>query len=345
MEFTIDQIAGIIDGEVVGDGKKKVSQIKGIEDAKEGSISFLSNPKYESFIYSTKASAVIVARDFKPAKEISTTLIKVSDPYLSFTSLLEEYEKISSFQKSGKEDPVFVGEQSTYGDNIYLGAFSYIGKNVKIGDNVKIHPQVYIGDNSIIGNNCIFYPGVKVYSGTKIGNHCTLHAGAVIGSDGFGYAPQKDGSYKKIPQLGNVILEDHVDIGANTTVDCATLESTVIKKGVKLDNLVMIAHNVEVGENTVVAAQSGISGSTKIGKKVIIAGQVGVVGHIKIGDGVILTAQSGVSKDVPNNETIFGSPGFEKGPYMRSYAVFKKLPDVMRRIQELEQKILNLPTK
>ncbi|XOV91326.1 MAG: UDP-3-O-(3-hydroxymyristoyl)glucosamine N-acyltransferase [Bacteroidota bacterium] len=342
MEFTVNQISAIIGGEVVGDGNQKVSQINGIEDAKKGAISFLSNPKYEPFVYTTEASAVIVSKDFTPAKDVKATLIKVDNPYLSFTSLLEEYEKISSFQKNGIEQPVFIGDKSSYGDNVYLGAFSYIGENVKIGDNVKIHPQVYIGDNTTIGNNCIFHPGVKIYAGTKIGSFCTFHSGVVIGSDGFGFAPQENGSYKKIPQLGNVIIEDHVDIGANTTVDCATFESTIIRKGVKLDNLVMIAHNVEIGENTVMAGQSGISGSTKVGKQVIIAGQVGSVGHIKIGDGSILAAQSGISKNVGEGETMFGSPAFEKGAFMRSYTVFRKLPDVMKRIQELEQKILNL---
>lgn len=342
MEFTVDQIAGIIGGEVLGDGSRKVSRIQGIEEAGDNAISFLSNPKYESFVYDTKASAVIVSREFTPSKEIQTTLIKVDDPYISFTSLLEEYEKITSFQKTGIEEPVFIGNDSTYGENVYLGAFAYVGHNVKIGKNVKIYPQVHIGDNTTIGDNCIFYSGAKVYAGTKIGSYCTLQAGAVVGSDGFGFAPQPDGSYKRIPQLGNVILEDHVDIGANTTVDCATFESTIIRKGVKLDNLVMIAHNVEVGDDTVMAAQSGISGSTKVGKHVVIAGQVGVVGHIKIGDGVILAAKSGVSKNVPDNETIFGAPGFEKNAYMRSYTVFRKLPEVLKRIQELEQKILNL---
>lgn len=342
MEFTVNQISAIIGGVVEGDGQQKVSKINSIEDASEGAISFLSNPKYEPHIYSTKASAVIVSKDFTPTKDISATLIRVDDPYLSFTSLLEEYEKITSFLKEGIEEPVFIGEKASYGDKLYLGAFSYVGKNVKIGNNVKIHPQVYIGDNTTIGDNCIFHAGVKIYAGTKIGSYCTIHSGAVIGSDGFGFAPQKDGSYKKIPQLGNVILEDHVDIGANTTIDCATFESTIIKKGVKLDNLVMIAHNVEIDQNTVVAAQTGISGSTKVGKQVIIAGQVGVVGHIKIGDGVIIAAKAGISKNVPDGETMFGAPAFEKGAYMRSYTVFRKLPDMMKRIQELEQKVLNL---
>ncbi len=346
MEFTVEQISALINGELVGDGQQKVHKISGIDDASPGSISFLSNPKYEHFVYETNASAVIVSKNFKPTKDFNTTLIKVDDPYLSFTALLEEYEKLTSFQKEGIEEPVFIGDQSKYGEKAYIGAFSYIGKNVFIGNNVKIHPQVFIGDNTTIGDNCILHPGVKIYAGTKIGNYCTIHAGTIIGSDGFGFAPQKDGSYKKIPQLGNVILEDHVDIGANTTIDCATFESTIIKKGVKLDNMVMIAHNVEIGNNTVVAAQTGISGSTKIGKQVIIAGQVGVVGHIKVGDGVIIAAKAGISKDVPAGETMFGAPAFEKGSYMRSYIVFRKLPEVMKRIQELEQKILNLsPTK
>ena len=274
-----------------------------------------------------------------------TTIILVEDPYLSFTALLEEYHKVVSFQKIGVEEPSFIGENSKCGDNIFRGAFSYIGNNVTVGNNCKIHPHVYIGDHVTIGNNTILHSGVKIYANCKIGNHCVMHAGAVIGSDGFGFAPQKDGSYKTIPQVGNVIVEDHVDIGANTTVDCATFESTVIKRGVKLDNLVQIAHNVEVGENTVIAAQAGISGSTTIGKNCVIAGQAGIVGHITIGDKITIAAQSGLSKSVDKQGAVFlGSPGFEIADYKKSYVIFRRLPDLLNRIKELEQKILNLPT-
>ena len=342
MEFTVNQIAAIINGKVDGDGDQIVSKVGSIENAANGSISFLSNQKYEPHIYETEATAVIVSNGFNPSKKLKTTLIRVEDPYLSFTALLEEYEKITSFLKEGIEDPVHIGEKTTVGEKIYMGAFAYLGNNVKVGNNVKIHPHVFIGDNTTIGDNCILHSGVKVYSGTKIGNYCTLHSGAVIGADGFGFAPQQDGSYKKIPQLGNVILEDHVDVGANTTIDCATFESTIIREGVKIDNLVMIAHNVEIGKNTVMAGQSGISGSTKVGKQVIIAGQVGSVGHITIGDKAILAAKAGISKDVGEGESVFGAPAFEMNKFMRSYAVFRKLPDVTKRIQELEQKILNL---
>lgn len=345
MEFKVSQIAHILNGEVQGDGNKSINKLGGIEDAEEGSISFLSNPKYESFIYTTKASVVIVKKDFVPKENLATTIILVEDPYLSFTALLEEYHKVISFQKVGIEEPSFIGENSICGDNIYRGAFSYIGSNVSIGDNCKIHPHTYVGDHVSIGDNTILYPGVKIYANCKIGSHCVMHSGAVLGSDGFGFAPQKDGTYKTIPQVGNVVVEDHVDIGANTTVDCATFESTIIKSGVKLDNLVQIAHNVEVGENTVIAAQAGISGSSTIGKNCIIAGQAGIVGHITVGDKITLAAQSGLSKSADKEGAVFlGSPSFEIADYRKSYVIFRRLPDLMNRIKELEQKILNLPT-
>ena len=345
MEFKVSQIAHILNGEVQGDENISINKLGSIEDAGEGSISFLSNPKYESFIYSTKASVVIVKKDFVPKETLATTIILVEDPYLSFTALLEEYHKVISFQKVGIEEPCFIGDNSICGERIFRGAFSYIGSNVSIGDNCKIHPHVYVGDNVIIGDNTILHPGVKIYANCKIGSHCVMHAGAVLGSDGFGFAPQKDGTYKTIPQVGNVVVEDHVDIGANTTVDCATFESTIIKSGVKLDNLVQIAHNVEVGNNTVIAAQAGISGSTTIGKNCIIAGQAGIVGHITVGDKITLAAQSGLSKSVDKEGAVLlGSPGFEIADYRKSYVIFRRLPDLMNRIKELEQKILNLPT-
>jgi len=345
MEFSLEQVAAILNGSIIGSTDKKVNTISNIEEAKEGSITFLSNPKYEPFIYKTQATAVIVNDDFEPKEELSTTLIKVKNAYSSFTALLEEYQKIISFQKNGIEQPSFILESAEYGENLYLGAFAYLGEKVRVGKNVKIYPQAYIGDNVQIGDNTIIYPGVKIYANCLVGNHCTIQAGAVIGSDGFGFAPQEDGTYKTIPQIGNVILKDKVDIGANTTIDCATFDSTIIEKGVKLDNLIQVAHNVEIGENTVIASQTGISGSTKVGKQSILAGQVGLVGHIKIGDHVIIAAQSGVTKNVPDKTTIMGSPAYDKMDYVKSLVIFKKLPEMQKRINALEEKILNLATE
>lgn len=345
MKFSLEQVATILGGEIEGNKDISINTISSIEEGKEGSISFLSNPKYEQYLYTTKVSAVIVNKDFTPKEKVSASLIRVKDAYSSFTALLEEYQRILSFQKSGIEEQSFLASSAKHGEGLYLGAFAYVGENASIGNNVKIYPHVYIGDNVSIGDNTILHSGVKIYANCKVGSHCTFHSGVVIGSDGFGFAPQEDGTYKTIPQVGNVVIEDHVDIGANTTVDCATFESTIIRKGVKLDNLVQVAHNVEIGENTVVASQTGISGSTKVGKQVILAGQVGLVGHIKIGDGAIVTAQSGVSKNLANGAVFMGSPAFEKGQYLKSVVLFRKLPDMMKRIQELEEKLLNLPSE
>lgn len=342
MEFSIEQIATILQGKIVGETNKSVDTISNIEEAQEGSITFLSNPKYEPFIYKTNATAVIVNDDFEPREPIKATLIKVSNAYTSFTTLLEEYQRILTFHKNGIEQPSYISDSAQFGENLYLGAFAYLGEKTRIGKNVKIYPQVYVGDNVEIGDNTILYSGVKIYANCKIGSHCTLQSGAVIGSDGFGFAPQEDGTYKTIPQIGNVIIKDHVDVGANTTIDCATFDSTIIEKGVKLDNLIQVAHNVEIGENTVIASQTGISGSSKIGKQVILAGQVGVVGHLKIGDGVIIAAQSGVSKNVPDGATYMGSPAYDKNSYVKSLVVYKKLPEMWSKIRELEEKILNL---
>lgn len=313
-----------------------------IQDAKPGQIAFLSNPKYENFIYTTGATAVIVSKQFTPRKPISTTLILVDDPYISFTVLLEEYHKLISFQKSGIEEPSYIGSDSHTGKGIYRGAFSYIGSRVTIGDNVKIYPHVFIGDNVTIGDNVILHPNVKLYAGTRIGNNCVIHSGTVIGSDGFGFAPQADGSYKSIPQLGNVIIEDDVVIGANTVIDCATLfgDSTIIRKGVKLDNLIQIAHNVEIGKNTVIAAQAGISGSTKVGENNMIAGQVGIAGHLVIANNTHIGAQSGISKSIKEEgQRILGYPAFDIKEYFRSYTVFKKLPDISHRLKQLEDRV------
>lgn len=342
MKFKINQIAQIIDGTVEGDGEVLIDNISSIENGQPNTISFLSNPKYEQFIYDTKASAVIVNDDFTPKKDLKTTLIRTKNAYTSLTLLLDEYHRLTSFSKSGIDKNTHIADTAKYEENLYLGAFAYIGENVKIGKNVKIYPHCYIGDNTQIGDNTILYSGVKIYANTQIGKHCTFQAGAVIGSDGFGFAPQADGSYKTIPQLGNVIIEDHVDIGANTTIDCATFGSTKIEQGVKIDNLVQIAHNVEVGENTVIASQTGISGSTKIGKQVIIAGQVGVVGHVEVGNNATLAAKSGISNNVPENSTFFGYPAYNRTDYIKSFVIFKKLPQMMKQIQELEKKVIDL---
>lgn len=342
MEFTIGQIAGMLGGEVKGDASAKINMLAKIQDAKPGQIAFLSNPKYEQFIYTTQASAVIVKKDFAPKKDLETALILVDDPYTSFTTLLEEYHKMISFQKTGIEQPSYVGETSVVGKNIYRGAFSYIGNNVKIGDNVKVYPNAFVGDDVVIGDNTIIHAGVKIYAGTKVGKNCVIHSGTVIGSDGFGFAPQADGSYKTIPQLGNVIIEDHVAIGANTVIDCATMfgDATIIRQGVKLDNLIQVAHNVEIGKNTVIAAQTGISGSSKLGENCIIGGQVGVAGHLAIANRTSIGAQSGIGKSIKEEgERLLGSPAIDIKEFFRSYAVFKKLPEVHDRLREMEKKV------
>lgn len=335
----------MLGGEVRGDGNKKINMLAKIQDAKEGQIAFLANPKYEQYIYTTNATAVIVARDFQPKKEVQSSLVLVDDPYSSFTVLLEEYHKLISFQKSGIEQPSFIGEKTTTGKNIYRGAFSYIGSNVKIGDNAKIYPHAFVGDDVVLGDNVILHPNVKLYAGTRIGNNCVIHSGTVIGSDGFGFAPQGDGTYKTIPQLGNVIIEDNVTIGANTVIDCATLfgDSTIIRQGVKLDNLIQIAHNVEIGKNTVIAAQAGISGSSKVGENCMIAGQVGIAGHLFIANNTSLGAQAGISKSVmKEGERQLGYPAYDIKEYFRAYAVFKKLPEMSHRLRDLEKKVESL---
>lgn len=345
MEFSLQDVASMLGGMVEGDGTVKVSALSKIEEGSKGSIAFLSNPKYESYLYETKASAVIVNKNFVPQKDFSTNLIKVDDPYTSFTLLLKEYQKFMTFSKVGIESPSYIGEAATHGEGLFLGAFAYVGKGCKIGNNVKIHPQVHIGDNSTIGDNTVIYSGAKLYAGTQVGNNCTIHSGAVVGSDGFGFAPQADGSYEDIPQIGTVIIEDSVSIGANTVIDCATMGHTIIKKGAKLDNLIQIAHNVEVGQHTVIAAQAGISGSTKIGDNCMIGGQVGLGGHINIGDKTNIGAQAGIIKNIKGNQNLLGSPAMEVKNYFKSYAIFKNLPDLIKRIAELEEKVLNLPTK
>lgn len=338
MKFTAEQIAGILEGEVVGNPKIEVVRLSKIEEGTAGSLTFLSNPKYESFIYTTQASIAIVNKSFTPDGEITITLIKVDDAYLAFTKLLEYYDQVKSF-KSGIEQPSVIGENSSYGDNFYLGSFSYLGTNVKVGHDVRIYPNCYIGDNTIIGDNVTIFAGTKIYSETVIGNNCTIHAGVILGSDGFGYAPNADGVFKKIPQIGNVVLGDSVDVGSCTTIDRATMGSTKIGNGVKLDNHIQIAHNVEIGENTVIAAQTGVAGSTKIGSNCMIGGQVGISGHLIIGNNVRIQAQSGVGKNLKDNETIQGSPAFNYGDYSKSYVHFKNLPKLANDIEVLKKSI------
>ncbi len=338
MKFTAEQIAGILEGEVVGNPNAEVFKLAKIEEGTPGSLTFLANPKYQNFIYSTQASITIVNKSFEPEQPITTTLIKVEDAYKSFSKLLEYYNQVK-LMKSGIEQPSVISENVTYGENLYLGSFCYVGKNVKIGDNVKIYPNTFIGDNVTIGDNCVFFAGVRIYSETEIGNKCTIHSGTIIGSDGFGFAPTEDGSYSKVPQIGNVILEDNVEIGACTTIDRATLGSTIIRKGVKLDNQIQIAHNVEIGENTVIAAQTGIAGSTKIGKNCMIGGQVGISGHLIIGDNVRIQAQSGIGKSVKEGETLQGSPSFNYGDWNKSYVHFRNLPKIVADLDEIKKKI------
>ncbi|MGB0789289.1 MAG: UDP-3-O-(3-hydroxymyristoyl)glucosamine N-acyltransferase, partial [Marinirhabdus sp.] len=305
-----------------------------------GSLTFLANPKYTQHIYTTKASITIVNSDFVSENGLGTTLIRVDNAYDAFSQLLEYYNQVK-LNKEGIEEPVFISSSTTYGKNIYIGAFSYIGKNVQIGDNVKIYPNAYIGDNVSIADNTVVFAGAKIYSESVIGSNCIIHSGAIVGADGFGYTPNENGKYKKIPQTGNVIVADFVDIGAGTTIDRATLGSTIIHRGVKLDNQIQIAHNVEIGENTVIAAQTGIAGSTKIGKNCQIGGQVGIVGHITIGDNVRIQAQSGIGRNVSDNEALQGSPALKYGDYNKSYVHFKNLPKIMERFNTFEKTFKN----
>ncbi len=338
MKFTAEQIAGILEGTVVGNPNIEVSKLAKIEEGTEGSLTFLANPKYKSFIYTTKSSITIVNSDFEPEEDLSTTLIKVDDAYGAFTKLLEYYNQIK-LNKSGIEQPSFISDSAKIGEDIYIGAFTYIGDNVKLGKNVKIFPNSYIGDNVTIGDNTIIFSGGKVYSDCIIGNNCVINSGAIIGADGFGFAPNEKGEYSKVPQIGNVILEDFVDIGAGTTIDRATLGSTIIRRGVKLDNQIQIAHNVEIGKNTVIAAQTGVAGSTKIGENCQIGGQVGIVGHISIGNNVKIQAQSGIGRHVKDNEVLQGSPALPYGDFNKSYVYFKNLPKIVKNINEIEKKV------
>lgn len=338
MKFTAEQIAGILEGKVIGNPNAEVFKLSKIEEGTIGSLTFLSNPKYQNFIYSTEASVTIVNKTFEPEQAISTTLIKVEDAYQAFSKLLEYYNQVK-LMKSGIEQPSVISENVTYGTDLYLGSFCYVGKNVRIGNNVKIYPNTFIGDNVVIGDNCVFFAGVRVYSETEIGNNCVIHSGTIVGSDGFGFAPHDDGTYSKIPQIGNVILEDDVEVGSCTTIDRATMGSTIIRKGVKLDNQIQIAHNVEIGENTVIASQTGIAGSTKIGRNCMIGGQVGIVGHITIGNNVRIQAQSGIGKSIGDREIVQGTPAFNYGDFSKSYVHFRNLPKIVSDLDDLKKKI------
>lgn len=334
MKFTVDQIAQLIQGTVDGDGSATITTFHKIEEGKEGSISFLANPKYESFLYQSKATAIIVANDLVLKQKPVATLIKVQDPYSAFTILLQKYQEFTSVKETGIQQPSFISPTAKVGTDIYLGTFSSIGADSIVGNNTYIAAHVTIGNKVSIGQNCVIYPGVVIYNDTVIGNNCTLHANAVIGSDGFGFAPQADGTFTTIPQLGNVVLEDGVSVGANTTIDRATMGSTLIKKGVKIDNLVQIAHNVEIGANTAIAAQTGVSGSTKIGQNCLIGGQVGVAGHITIADKTIVTAQSGVTKTVRKEGQILGgTPASTNSEYLKRNALLRQLPDLLKRLE------------
>jgi UDP-3-O-[3-hydroxymyristoyl] glucosamine N-acyltransferase len=339
MEFSLEQLAGILGGTVEGDPTQKVHRLDKIQEGQSGSIAFLANPKYESFLYETAATAVIVSQDFVATKPYQTSLIRVKDAYTGFTTLLEAYQQLNQAALVGVEEPSYLAESSSIGENGYRGAFSYIGKNCILGKGVKIYGQAYIGDRVKIGDGSVIYAGAKIYEDTQIGKQCVIHAGAVIGSDGFGFAPQADGSYKTIPQVGNVILEDQVSIGANTTIDRATMGSTLIRKGVKIDNQVHIAHNVVIGEHTVIAAQTGISGSTEIGKYCILAGKVGIAGHLKIADHTTIGGNTGISKSIKEpGKSLFGFLAMDLKDFLRSYSIFKNLDDLQKRIQQLEKK-------
>ena len=341
MEFSAKQIAELLNGTVEGDSEVIVSKLSKIEEGELNSLSFLANPAYQEYLYETDASIVIVNNDFELEKPVKNTctLIRVDNAYECFAKLLDTYNQINN-NKQGIENQSYVSKTATLGENVYVGAFAYIGEHVKIGNNVKIYPNTFIGDHVEIGDNTLIHAGVKILQDCVVGKACTFHSGVVIGADGFGFAPNSENNYKKVPQIGNVIIEDHVEIGSNTCVDRATLGSTIIKKGVKLDNLIQIGHNVVVGEHTVIVSQTGIAGSTKIGKNCMIGGQVGIVGHLTIADGVKIAAQSGVGSSITEEGMIVqGSPAFALGEYKRSYVGFRKLPEILDRLKDLENKI------
>ncbi len=342
MELSAKQIAELIHGEIVGNPDVTISNVSKIEDGKPGTITFLSNAKYTHYIYETKASLVIVNNSFVPEKKVEATMIRVSDAYTAVATLMQMYVD-SRPRKTGIEQPSFISKTATIGDFPYVGAFVYIGENVKIGNNVSIYPNTYIGDNVTIGDNNILYAGVKIYQDCVVHNNCILHAGSVVGSDGFGFAPNENNEYTKIPQLGNVVIEDNVEIGANTAIDRATMGSTVLKKGVKLDNFVQIAHNVEIGENTVIAAMSGVAGSTTIGKNCMFGGHAGVVGHLTVADGVKMGAYTGIASSVKEEGAVMrGTPAFEARAFTRSWISLKNLPELVKEVRVLKQEMEKL---
>ena len=344
MEFKAQSIADFLGGTVEGDANVSVSDVAKIEEGRPGTLTFLSNPKYNKFVYETEASIVIVNQDIELEAPVKATLIRVPDAYKAFASLLELVQQAKG-NKIGIENPSFIDASATIGKDVYIGAFAYIGKNVKVGNYVKVYPHTYVGDNSTIGDDSILFSGVKIYEDTRIGQACILHAGAVIGADGFGFAPKDDGTYQKIPQVGNVILEDLVEIGANTTIDCATMGSTIIRKGTKIDNLVQIAHNVEIGENTVMAALTGIAGSAKIGNNCRFGGQVGVVGHITIGDHVNVGAMAGVSSSIKSNNTVLLAPAMDIARAAKVTAVYRNLPQLRQQVIDLAKEVAQIKIK
>ena len=343
MEFTAQQIADLLKGKIEGNSDALVSDMAKIEEGKPGTITFLANNKYEEFIYTTAATIALVNESFVPSKDLPNdlTLIRVPNAYESLAQLLAYYDQVSQSPK-GIEQPSFVSESAKVGKDVYIGAFVYIGNNVEIEDGVKIYPNSYVGDGVKIGKDSCLFPGVKVYSKCLIGENCTLHSGVIVGSDGFGFVPNSENNYQKVPQIGNVILENFVEIGSNTTIDRATMGSTIIRKGAKIDNLIQITHNVDIGENTVIAAQTGVAGSTKIGKNVMIGGQVGIVGHIKIANGVKIAAQSGIGNSIKNeNEIVQGSPAFSIGDFKRCYVLFRSLPKLKKQLDSVQDEIKN----
>ena len=336
MNFTASQIALLINGKIEGDANAAVNSFGKIEEAQRGQLAFLANPKYEDHLYSTQASVIIINENLELKQNIGSTLIRVPDAYTAFATLLSKYQEMMTQQMNGIQQPSYIAETASYGENVFIGAFAYLGENVKIGNKTKIFPGVFLGDDVKIGNGTIIHPGVKIYKDCMIGDRVTIHAGAVIGSDGFGFAPQPDGSFKKVPQIGNVVIENDVEIGANTTIDRATIGSTIIRAGAKLDNLIQVAHNVEIGNSTVIAAQTGISGSTKIGKGAMIGGQAGLAGHLHIGDGAKINAQSGVGKSIEAGKAVTGSPAHDYTAALRSQALSRHLPELEKRVKELE---------
>jgi UDP-3-O-[3-hydroxymyristoyl] glucosamine N-acyltransferase len=345
MEFNAATIAGFLNGEIEGNPEIKVNTIAKIEEGFAGALSFLANPKYESYIYTTKSSVVLVNRSFKATSKIDATLIRVENAYEAFASLLRLVEQARP-RKKGIHPTAVIEETAKIGSEVYIGAYAYIGENAVVGDGCSLYPHVYLGDNARLGNNSILNPGVKVYHECIIGESCIIHAGTVIGSDGFGFAPQSENEYMKIPQLGNVVIEDHVEIGANVTIDRSTMGSTIIRKGVKLDNLIQIGHNVEIGENTVMAALTGIAGSTKIGKNCMFGGQVGIAGHIKIANGTKIGAQAGILGEIKEENTaIIGTPAIDVKQFLKASVIFRKLPELKVKVDTLEKDLESLKKK